>query len=335
MTEELPIWDVHAHYLPDGALERIGYGPATVKVETVGGIEESITVNGMPVGATVQQLSDPAYLLAETQRAGIDRRVMSPPPFTYRYWDDAQAGLALHRYLNDATAALVEAHPDRFVGLATVPLQEVDLAVEELRRARDELGLVGVTLGTNVAGGNIADDPRRPLLAALTEGGTPVLVHPDFVPNPRWSTHYLINLIGMPVETAIAMGNLIFSGRLAEFDDLRICFLHGGGAAPYLFGRWDRGWQVRRETKADIDRAPTTYLDGVFCDTLTHSPRALSYLVENLGAGRVVLGTDLPFDVEDADPLGSLASAPRLTEEDRRAIRSTSALRWLGTFVSP
>jgi aminocarboxymuconate-semialdehyde decarboxylase len=174
--------------------------------------------------------------------------VMSPPPFTYRYWDEPESTLALHRLLNDATAALVDAHPDRFVGLATVPLQNNDLAIGELRRARHELGLAGVTLGTNVAGGDIADEVRRPFLAAAAESGTPILVHPDFVPNGRWGRHYLINLIGMPVDTAIAMGNLMFSGRLAEFDELRFCFLHGGGAAPYLFGRWDRGWAVRPET---------------------------------------------------------------------------------------
>ena len=328
-TSTPPVWDVHAHFLPETALDQMGYGPATVRVETVDGVDDSITVNGMPVGSTVDQLADPAYLLAKTDEAGIDRRVMSPPPFTYRYWDEPESTLRLHRLLNDATAAFVEAQPDRFVGLATVPLQAPDLAIQELARARGELGLAGVTLGTNVAGGNIADDVRRPFLAAAAESGTPVLVHPDFVPNPRWSTHYLINLIGMPVDTAIAMGNLVFSGRLEEFADLRVCFLHGGGAAPYLFGRWDRGWEVRTETKTDIERKPTSHLDQVFCDTLTHSPRALSYLVDVMGADRVVLGTDLPFDVEDADPLGSLLAAPGLTDEQRETIRSVSPVRWL------
>lgn len=328
-TTSLPVWDVHAHYLHEAALEKMGYGPATVGVETVGGADDAITVNGMPVGSTVRQLADADYLVSRTEAAGIDRRVMSPPPFTYRYWDDPAATLDLHRLLNDTTAALVAAHPDRFVGLATVPLQDPDLASTELRRARDELGLVGVTLGTNVAGGNIADESRRSFLATAADTGTPVLVHPDFVPNPRWSTHYLINLLGMPVDTAIAMANLVFSGRLAEFGDLRFCFLHGGGAAPYLFGRWDRGWAVRDETKADIDRKPTDHLDRVFCDTLTHSPRALSYLVDVMGEDRVVLGTDLPFDVEDADPLTSLALAPGLTEAQRSTIRSLSPLRWL------
>ena len=322
-------WDVHAHHLPESAIAPMRSGLASVRLETVSGVADSITVNGMPVGSTIGQLADPERLIAETDAAGLDRRVMSPPPFTYRYWDHPQATLELHRHLNDATAALVERHPDRLVGLATVPLQDTDLAVGELRRAREELGLVGVTLGTNVAGGNIADEVRRPFLAAANETGTPILVHPDFVPNPRWSSHYLINLLGMPVDTAIAMGTLLFSGCMQQFSELRVCFLHGGGAAPYLFGRWDRGWKVRAETKTDIDTPPTTHLDRIFCDTLTHSPVALSYLVEVMGARNVVLGTDCPFDVEDADPIGSLAAAPRLTQGERDIISCVSPLRWL------
>jgi aminocarboxymuconate-semialdehyde decarboxylase len=330
MTDaQLAVWDVHAHHLPESAIRLMDYGQATVGVDTVNGISDSITVNGMPVGATVQQLADVDGLLTATDRSGIDRRVISPPPFTYRYWDDAEATLTLHRHLNDATALLVEAHPSRFVGLATVPLQDKELALRELLRAREELGLSGLTFGTNVPGGNIADEIHRPVLAAAAESNTPILVHPDFVPNPRWGSHYLINLLGMPVDTAIAMANLAFSGRFAEFPDLRFCFLHGGGAAPYLFGRWDRGWTVRTETKADIDRPPTLQLHSVFCDSLTHSPEALAFLVEVMGAERVVLGTDAPFDVEDSQPLKSLEAAPRLTADDLAAIRSISPRRWL------
>jgi aminocarboxymuconate-semialdehyde decarboxylase len=307
----------------------MAHGAASVGVDTVDGVPDSITVNGMPVGATVQQLADWGALLTATDQSGIDRRVFSPPPFTYRYWDDPRATLDLHRLLNDATASLVAAHPDRFVGLATVPLQDNDLAIAELRRAREELGLAGLTLGTNVAGGNIADDVRRPLLAAAAASDTPILVHPDFVPNARWATHYLINLLGMPVDSGIALANLAFGGRLAEFPELRVCFVHGGGVAPYLLGRWDRGWKVRSETKTDIHRPPSTQLTRVFCDTLTHSPEALAYLVDVMGPDRVVVGTDSPFDVEDAAPLASLEAAPRLNDDDRATIRSVSPLAWL------
>lgn len=323
------VWDVHAHYLPESSLDQMDRGQVQVKTDTVDGIEDSVTVNGMAVGATIQQLSDVEGIVAATDRAGIDRRVLSPPPFTYRYWDNLENSVALARLLNDATAAVVESHPDRFVGLATVPLQDSAAAIAEATRARDELNLVGVTVGTNVAGGNVSDGSRVSLLSHLADSGMPLLVHPDFVPNPRIGDYYLINLIGMPVESAITMGNMIFSGLFDRLPDLRVCFMHGGGIAPYVFGRWDKGWEVRPESKADTDRPPTQHLGNVYCDTLTHSARALSYLVETVGERNVVIGTDLPFDVEDPDPRGHIRQAKGLSEEQVATIETVSPVRWL------
>lgn len=325
----LPVWDVHAHYLPETAIGEMGTGQVRVTTETVDGVADSITVNGMAVGATVQQLADVDAIVAATERAGIDRRVLSPPPFTYRYWDDPESSLRLARLLNDATAEAVASDPSRFLALATVPLQDTELAIAEFHRAHDELGLSGVTLGTNVAGENISDGGRLPLLEAVAEAGMPVLVHPDFVPNPRLGDYYLINLIGMPVESAITMANMIFSGLFDLLPDLRVCFMHGGGIAPYVFGRWDKGWDVRPESRAKIGRKPTNYLGNVFCDTLTHSPAALAYLVEVLGEHNVVIGTDLPFDVEDPDPRAHLRSAPRITPGQIEVIETLSPVRWL------
>jgi len=324
-----PVWDVHAHYLPPEAIGPMGEGTVQVRLEDVGGVPDSITVNHVPVGATIHQLSDVASIVAATDRAGIDVRVLSPPPFTYRYWNDPEASLELCRLLNEATAEVVRAHPDRFEGLATVPLQDTDASIAEFRRARDELGLVGVTVGTNVAGANVSDHQRRPFLAEVAARGMPVLVHPDFVPGPRIDRYYLVNLIGMPHETAITMGNMIFSGLFDELPDLRVCFMHGGGAVPAILGRWDAGWRVRPESRADTDKPPSAYLGNVYCDTLTHSPLALTNLVEILGAENVVVGTDMPFDVEDPDPRAHLRDAPRLTDEQRRVIESVSPVRWL------
>lgn len=324
-----PVWDIHAHYLPEAAIGEMRAGQVQVTTETVDGIADSITVNGMAVGATVQQLADVSGIVAATDRATIDRRVLSPPPFTYRYWDDPQTSLRLSRQLNDATAHAVASQPSRFLGLATVPLQDTDLAIAELRRAHQELGLTGVTLGTNVAGGNVSDSERLPFLAAVAEAGMPILVHPDFVPNPRIGDYYLINLIGMPVESAITMANMIFGGIFDSLPGLRVCFMHGGGIAPYVFGRWDKGWEVRPESRIDTERKPTDYLNNIFCDTLTHSPAALAYLVEVLGEQNVVIGTDLPFDVEDPDPRGHLRRAPRLTQDQIEVIETVSPVRWL------
>ena len=323
------VWDVHAHYLPSSALDLMGRGQVQVHLETVDAVADSITVNGMPVGATIHQLSSVPGMVEATDRAGIDRRVLSPPPFTYRYWDDPAETLRLDRLLNEATAAVVADQPDRFVGLATVPLQDTEAAIAEAHRARDELGLVGVTLGTNVAGGNVDDEERRPFLAAVAEAGMPVLIHPDFVPNPRLADYYLVNLIGLPVESTITMANMVFSGVFEELPGLRVCFVHGGGVGPYLLGRWDKGWQVRPESRVDRPTPPSQGLANVFCDTLTHSPPALSFLVEMLGEANVVIGTDLPFDVEDADPRGHVRKAPGLTPAQIEVIETVSPIRWL------
>ena len=324
-----PVWDVHAHYLPPAALALMSEGQVRVQVETVDGVPDSISVNGIAVGATVEQLSNVDDIVAVTDRAGIDRRVLSPPPFTYRYWNDPDDSLELCRLLNDAIATVVATHPDRFLGLATVPLQDTEKSIAELRRAQEDLGLVGVTFGTNVAGGNVSDRVRWPLLGEAADRNLPVLIHPDFVPNPRIDDYYLINVVGMPTESAMTMSNMLFSGLFTEFPRLRVLFMHGGGSGPYLFGRWDAAHRVRPESRVDIDRPPTSLLDNVFCDTLTHSHAALSYLVEVLGEHNVVLGTDLPFDVQDPDPRAHVRSAPRLTDEQISVIERVSPVRWL------
>ncbi|HEX5997353.1 MAG TPA: amidohydrolase family protein [Jiangellales bacterium] len=328
-SEDGPVYDVHAHYLPREALDHMGVGRAVVRLAPWCGVDEHITLNGMPVGSTIEQLSSVDSMLETMARTGIDIRVVSPPPFTYRYWSDPQDSLRLCQLLNDSTAALVAEHPTKFVGLCTVPLQDPDLALAEFTRARDQLGLTGVTLGTNVDGRNLSDPALRAFLAAVVERDAPVLVHPDFVPNDRLARHYLLNLVGMPTETATTLANLILSGALAALPDLRICFVHGGGSTPYLFGRLNKGWQVRPETREFTPDPPDRYLTNVFFDSLTHSPQALRYLVDVVGADHVVIGTDSPFDVEDTAPLRHLARVVGLTAAETEAITRTTALRWL------
>jgi aminocarboxymuconate-semialdehyde decarboxylase len=330
----MPIWDVHAHYLPTTAIALMQSGQAVVTLETVAGVADAIALNGMPVGATIHQLSSADQIVANMEGMGIDRRVLSPPPFTYRYWNDAEDGLRLCRVLNDAHAQVVSDHPDRFVALGTVPLQETGRAEQELRRAVGELGMAGITVGTNVTGRNLADPELRGFFRAAAEMDVPILVHPDFVSTPRLADHYLVNLVGMPVETATALATMILSGMLEELPTLRLCFLHGGGAAPYIVGRWNRGWEVRPETRRDTSLSPIDQLRKVYLDTLTHSSDALGYLVRLIGASHVVVGTDAPFDVEDPAPLRTLSEAPGVSDEECVVIQRQAPLSWLyGTSV--
>lgn len=323
------VTDVHAHYIPADSVDLMATGRVPVALHEDDGVAGCIGLNGMRVGATIDALSDVSRMLAAMDAAGVDVRVISPPPFTYRYWADPAETLTLHRRLNEATAEVVEHHPDRFVGLATVPLQAPDLAVAELDRALSELGLAGLTTGTNVAGGNLSDDGPSTVLAALAGHDAPLLVHPDFVPTERISQHYLVNLLGMPHESAIALANLLLSGRLDEMPSLRLCFVHGGGTLPYLIGRLDKGWTVRPETASATSVPPSQGLDRIWFDTLTHSPLALRYLIDLVGHDRVVVGSDSPFDVEEPQPLRRLRQCPGLTDAQEMAIVHSSAVAWL------
>ncbi|MFQ5879076.1 MAG: amidohydrolase family protein [Dehalococcoidia bacterium] len=329
VSSQPPVCDVHGHFLPLSALPLLDVGPVRVTVGEVRGNPDSLVLNGMPLGATAGELSSVDYILQQMETAGVERRVLSPPPFTFRYWADVEMGVELCRRLNDGLAEAVASHPQRLVGLCTVPLQDTAAAIAELERATRELGLSGVAVGTVVRDGNLSDERLLDFFAAVADAGLPVLVHPDFVPNRRLADYYLLNLVGMPVETATAMANMIFSGMLDQLPHLRLCFSHGGGVAPYLFGRWTRGWQVRPECRDRIRRPPEEYLRLVYCDTITHSSLSLSFLIRLIGEHRVLLGTDHPFDVQDPDPRGTLAAAPGIGPEERHWVERRAPEQWL------
>lgn len=325
---DAPVCDVHGHYLPRDILPHLDKGMVRATLGDFDGEPNNVLLNGMPVGSTIDHLANVDFIIEEMGRAGIDRRVLSPPPFTFRYWLDPADGIDLCKRLNDELANVVSQHPDRFIGLCTVPLQDAGAAVRELERSVG-LGLKGVEVGTIVGDGNLSDERLHEFWEAVSHHDLPVLVHPDFVPNPRLASHYLINLIGMPVETATAMGNIVFSGLLERLPGLRICFSHGGGVAPYLLGRWEKGWNVRPECRADLAHPPSESAKLTYHDTITHSPLALSFLIRLFGAKRVVLGTDHPFDVQDIDPRGTLAAAPDVSDEERDVVERHAPHEWL------
>lgn len=328
MGSALPVCDVHAHYLSPDALKRLDRGAVRVTLETVDGIADSIVANRMPVGATIHQLASVEGIIEGMRAEGLEQRVLSPPPFTYRYWEGLDDAAERCRVLNDTLAEVV-AGQEEFLGLCTVPLQDTDGAIAEFERAVRDLGHVGVTVGTIVGDENLTTPRLEPFFSVVEQAGAPVLVHPDFVPSPRLGDYYLVNVLGMPVETATAMANMVFSGMLDRLPDLRVCFLHGGGAAPFLWGRWEKGWEVRPEARQEISRPPHEYLSELYCDSLTHSVEALAFLVRVAGADRVVLGTDTPFDVREPDPRGRLAAVPGITDSQRDQIERRSPFTWL------
>jgi aminocarboxymuconate-semialdehyde decarboxylase len=257
---------------------------------------------------------DIARRFADMDAAGVDMHVLSVSPQTWLYGQDADAGAAAAAIQNDEIARLVKQHSDRFAGIATLPMQAPDQAAAELRRAMTKLGLHGAMIGSNVKGKNLDDPSFEPLWATAAELDAWMMVHPGNVAGAdRLRSYYLGNLIGNPLDTTIAGACLIFGGVLARHPKLNFVMVHGGGFIPYQGGRWVHGWQVRPEPKLHLDHSPEKYLDRFLYDTILHSKASLEFLISSVGAARVFLGSDYPYDMGMMDcvrAVRALAIAP-------------------------
>jgi aminocarboxymuconate-semialdehyde decarboxylase len=294
--------------------------------------QETKAYNAAHFAALVPKLTDPVRRLEDMDRMGVDLQVLSVAPPQFYYWTDPALGRKLARLQNDHLAELVAKHPDRFAGLATVPLQDVDAAVVELDFAVTELRLSGVEICTNVNGLDLDDRRFRPFFARAAELGAVVLLHPHgFTQGERLGDYYLTNVIGNPLESTIAVTRMIHGGVLEELPDVRLCVAHGGGYLPFYASRMDHAWRERPEGRHHIpDHPPSRYLRQVHVDCLVYDPAHLGYLVQQMGADRVVVGTDYPYDMGFYDPVGLVSATPGLSDEDRRSILGGNAAALLG-----
>jgi aminocarboxymuconate-semialdehyde decarboxylase len=299
--------DLHCHLLPQPALS-MPYLPAQFGTREH---PDEVLYHGASVGPIRRVLTEPKAAVQAMDELGLERRAMSIPPLSYRYDLPAEEALAWHSSLNDALAAACADFPDRLVAVGVVPLQDGHAAASEARRAVKDLGMSGLEIGTRINDRNLDDPSLEPFWTAVEELGTAVFIHPEHVANPRWgATYYLVNLIGNPVETAVAVASLIFGGVLTRHPRLRFWLAHGGGAAPWVAGRLRHGWQVRSEPRQHAAADPITVLTRNFWfDSLTHDEGILRALIQRFGADRVVLGSDAPFDMGDPDPAGTLTVA--------------------------
>ncbi len=269
--------------------------------------------------------------LADMDRLGVDVQAISPSPGQYFYFTEPDLGRDLARTINDGIADAVGNHPDRLVGMGTVPLQSPELAIAEMRRCVNDLGLRGIEISSNVNGRELAEDDFRPFFAAAEELGILLFLHPlGFTHGQRLSEHYLTNIIGNPLESTIALSHLIFGGVLDAYPGLKLCIAHGGGYLPGYWGRMDHAWRAREDCRQHISRAPSTYLRKVWLDTLVFDKDELDSLIRTHGADHLCLGTDYPFDMAEPDPVGF---HDRLEGQTRARILGLNAAELLGLKV--
>jgi aminocarboxymuconate-semialdehyde decarboxylase len=249
----------------------------------------------------------------------------------FSYWAEPERAMELARHVNDHIAGVVAAHPTRFAGLGTIPMQSPELAIRELERCVKELGLSGVEIGTNVNGANLDSPELFPILEAAASLGAAVFVHPwEMAGSERMTRYWLPWLVGMPAEISLAICSLIFGGVLERLPALRIAFAHGGGAFPATIGRIVRGFESRPDLCAVSNSvSPREYLRRIYVDSLVHDPRVLRYLLDAMGSDRIALGSDYPFPLGEPRP-GALIDSCGFLEGTRARLLHGTALEWLG-----
>jgi aminocarboxymuconate-semialdehyde decarboxylase len=296
--------DVHTHVLTEETIALLNKEAPKVPV-TMTPIDADNTVLSV-AGAAYRPYPrggfDLERRLADMDAASVDVHVLSATPQTYMYDREPALAAVTSAIQNDQMAAHIKAHPDRFWGIATLPMQDPKRAADELTRAVRKLGLRGAMIGSNVQGKNLDDESFAPVWAAAEEFGALIFVHPAHVAGAdRLTSYYLRNLIGNPLDTTIAAACLYFGGVVDRHPRLKICLAHGGGFTPYQAARWQHGWQVRPEPKKNISKHPADIARRFLYDTILHSAEVLEFMIGHVGAERVMLGSDYPYDMAMLD----------------------------------
>ena len=317
--------DVHAHLVPHcmwrtADAGRDWYGMRHERGEGLG----TVMINGKRTGfASPKVRLTPEERLKDMDALGTDVQVVSIHTPFFGYHLDSAKGRQLARDVNDEIAAMTRQWPQRFAGLATLPVQDVYAAIDELDRAVHVLGLKGAELDTVVNGLNWDEPQFRPLFKAAEAMGAVLFFHPQPQHNlmMQFTSRYnLPNSIGVIVEDTLVVATLIFGGILDACPDLKVCIAHGGGPACFGMGRLDHGWMVRREARVNIQMPPSSYQRRLYYDTVVGSEAALRFLIDQVGIDRVVLGSDWPFVRWDPSPSAWVKGLGSLTQDEKDQI---------------
>ena len=325
--------DIHCHYLNTEVAEKVTpLNPAQhepMAVWSNAATREANVQQGKERGA---KLSDVKLRLKEMDRMGIDIQAVSPAPHQTYYWTDPGMGQELSRAINERLAGIVAQHPDRFVALGTVPLQDVSLAVSELTYCVKQLGMRGVEINPSVRGMDLTDAKLNleAFFAAVEKLGVIIFMHPiGFTHGQRLVDHYFSNIIGNPLETTVATSHLIFDGVMERHPKLKVVLPHAGGYLAHYWARMDHAYRARPDTKGQMKRKPSSYLERFYFDTITFDHGMLAHLIARFGADHVLLGTDYPYDMGMERPVEFIEGVKGLSPAERQAIQGGNAARLL------
>ncbi|MBN08109.1 MAG: aminocarboxymuconate-semialdehyde decarboxylase [Rhodospirillaceae bacterium] len=268
--------------------------------------------------------------LANMDAMGVDIQVISVSPYQYYYWAAPELGRQVAQMINDEMAEDIAQHPDRLIGLGTIPLQNTEMAITELERCVNELGFKGVEINSQVDRDDLSAPRLEPVWAKVEEMGVAVFIHTAGFTHPdRLKEHYFLNLIGHPIEASIVVGYLIFDGVMERHPGLKIVVWHGGGYLPSYAGRMDHAYHARADVREGLPHTPTHYLRRFYFDTVVFEPDQLEFLIQKYGADHILLGTDYPYDMGEEDPVGLLQKVDGLSADEFAAVRGRNAANLL------
>jgi len=322
--------DIHAHYFPQAYLDVLAQEGPRFNVEYRAAEDGFyIKTEARFQGPLPYRLVDLEKRIADMDAQGTAAQAMSlTGPMAH--WGDEEVSHKLSRAWNDAASSAHLQYPARLVGLMTLPMLFPDRAIDELNRASKLPGIRGVYMGTNINHRDLDDPLFEPIFARIEALDLPVLLHPlQVVGGPRTAPFYLSNLLSFPFDTAIAACHLIFGGVLDRHPKLQVTLPHGGGVLLMLIGRIDHGASVRPEIeKLQLPRPPSRYLQRFTFDTLVHSKSVMEFVIAEVGAERIMVGSDYCLDMGDERPVHFMDQV-NITSGQRKLILGDNAARML------
>jgi aminocarboxymuconate-semialdehyde decarboxylase len=328
----LPKIDIHTHIMPEhipNYFQKFGYGEFIHLEHHCPHCARMI--KGDKVFREVEQNCwDPATRMKEMDMTEVGIQVLSTIPVLFNYWAKPEHGLETAQFFNNHIAQSCSYHPDRFIGLGTLPLQDIDLSIKEMERCVLELKMPGIEIGSNINGKNLSDPYFDPFWEAAEALGCCLFVHPwEMMGENEMTKYWLPWLVGMPAETARAITSMIFGGVFNRFPKLRVAFAHGGGSFPFTIGRIEHGFNVRPDLCAiDNKENPRTFLGIFWIDALVHDPKALDYVIDVIGQDKVCMGSDYPFPLGEHHP-GKLIESMYYTQDIKNKLLHDNAMSWL------
>lgn len=323
--------DIHCHYLNAEVAARVGQAPPEADYLFKFSNAQTREVNARQGRDRGPKLTDIELRLKDMDKMGIDVQAVSPAPHQTYYWTDPGIGQELARAVNERLAEIGAQHPDRFVPMGTVPLQDVSLAVAELEHCAKTLGMRGVEINPSVRGMDLTDEKLglEKFFAKAQELDVVIFMHPiGFSHGERLSNHYFNNVIGNPLETTVAASHLIFDGVLERHPKLKIVLPHAGGFLAHYWARMDHAWRARPDCRGRIKARPSSYLEKFYFDTITFDRGMLAHLIERFGEEHVLLGTDYPYDMGMEHPI-EFTEGLKLSRAGKDRVQGGNAARLL------